>query len=193
MEEIIKSAVFEALIRLIEKDYGIISNKTKEECINHRLARYLEDILRDKGVISEETVDIEYDKYGKNPKKTSYGKRIRPDIIVHRRESENEDNLLVVEAKKGYPSPGDRAKVTDLVDSQDYNYSVGALVSYLPQKSYVMIKFKTGDGWEACWLDKDTLKVYAGQVPRKNRKPIVRSVLEEPSETRKQRAKRVRL
>jgi len=80
---------------------------------------------------------------------------IRPDIIVHERRSGNRNNLIVIEAKKNYDAKGDREKVTDLVKSGGFRYTVGAVISYFPMKEFVKIKFFTPDGtWKKYLLNK---------------------------------------
>ncbi len=148
MREKMKNCILKALQKLIEEDIDIIENATKEECINHKLAQYLEMKLNEEN-IPYGKVDIEYNKYKEDQKKMTRGRAIRPDVIVHERRSGAKNNLIVIEAKKGYPSKNDRQKVTDLVDSTKYRYSLGALISYLPNKNYIKIKFYNGnDSWD---------------------------------------------
>lgn len=155
MNELQKS-IIDALKLLIQRDCDLIETQPKEECINHKLAQYLECTLIEKNLLpNHHNVDMEYDKYKAGKKKSSDGRNIRPDIIVHRRRSGNEDNLIVIEAKKSYGSEDDRSKVKDLVDSKKFSYSLGAVISYLPQKEYVKIKFYERDkGWKEYLLNK---------------------------------------
>ena len=100
-------------------------------------------------------MDIEYNKYKEDEKKSSEGRNIRPDIIVHERKSGNRNNLIVIEAKKNYDAERDRGKVKDLVNSENFRYTVGAIISYFPMKKYVKIKFLTPDGtWKKYLLNK---------------------------------------
>ena len=146
-EEKIKQIIFKSLEKLILKDNLIIVKKIKEECINHRFAIYLEDKLEE--FLSEQnireliSVDLEYNKNYNNPKKllidgNENSKAIRPDIIVHQRDT-NDNNLIVIEAKKGYPNKNDIFKIKGLLNSP-YNYNLGFLVSYLPEKDYLNVK-----------------------------------------------------
>lgn len=103
----------------------------------------------------ELNVDVEYDKYKEDEKKSSGGKNIRPDIIVHKRKSGNENNLIVIEAKKNYIDKKDVEKIKDLVINEDFNYLLGAGVAYLPNRDYMKIKFfLPGDTWENYQLNK---------------------------------------
>ena len=154
MDELQKS-IIEALKLLIQYDTDLIKTQPKEECINHKLAQYLELILIKKRLLNKQDVDIEYNKYKENEKKSSSGRNIRPDIIVHERRSGNRNNLIVIEAKKNYDAKGDREKVTDLVKSGGFRYTVGAVISYFPMKEYVKIKFFTPGGtWKKYLLNK---------------------------------------
>jgi len=155
-----EKCVLEALSWLIQTDRELIETQPKEECINHKLAQYLEAVLRQEDLLSCCAVDIEYDKHREDEKKTSEGRKIRPDIIAHECRSGNRNNLIVIEAKKRYDVKKDRDNVAYLVNSMDYQYKVGAVISYLPRKDYVKIKFlKRGGGWEKYRLSKADLTI----------------------------------
>ena len=150
-----QECIIQALKLLVQNDADLIDTQPKEECINHKLAQYLESMLHEKNLLGNCCVDIEYNKYKEDEKKTSNGRNIRPDIIAHERKSGNRNNLIVIEAKKNYDAKGDRDKVTDLVNSEDYHYAVGAVISYFPMKEYVKIKFFTPNGiWKKYLLNK---------------------------------------
>ena len=156
----LQECVVQALKMLLQYDSDLIKTQPKEECINHKLAQYLEWVLHEKTLLDERDVDIEYNKYKEDEKKSSNGRNIRPDIIVHERKSGNRNNLIVIEAKKNYDAKGDRDKVTDLVNSEDYRYTVGAVISYFPMKEYIKIKFFTPDGiWKKYLLNKTDLTI----------------------------------
>jgi len=156
----LRASVFEALAMLIQLDSDLIKIRTKEECINHKLAQHLESVLNKMQLLGEHDVDIEYNKYEEEKKKSSNGRNIRPDIIVHKRLSGNSNNLIVIEAKKDYDTEKDRIKVTDLVNSDKYSYAIGVVISYLPEKEYLKIKFLEPDGtWSKYQLNKKHLKI----------------------------------
>lgn len=155
----LQGCVNQAIKMLIKFDGELIKTQPKEECINHKLAQRLEEILKKNRIIRTESVDIEYDKYKKDEKKNSQGKKIRPDIIVHQRRSGNENNLIVIEAKKNYPSKHDRDKVEDLMESQNYQYFLGVLISYQPNRPYIRVEFRKDSKWEPYWIDKQTLEI----------------------------------
>lgn len=151
----LEESVVQALKMLLQHDCELIETQPKEECINHKLAQYLEWVLHEKTLLEGLDVDIEYNKYKEDEKKSSDGRNIRPDIIVHERKSGNRNNLIVIEAKKNYDTKGDRGKVTELVNSEKFHYAVGSVISYFPKKEYVKIKFFTPDGtWKKYLLNK---------------------------------------
>lgn len=96
------------------RDSYLLEGILKEEAICHRMARYIEDWLLAKDLLSrfDLSVDVEYNKYGMDPKtvpgytapvlpKRKKELRTFPDIIVHQRGGEPERvNLLAVEVKK---------------------------------------------------------------------------------------------
>ena len=110
----LQGCVVQALKMLLQYDSDLINTQPKEECINHKLAQYLESVLHEKTLLEGRDVDIEYNKYKEDEKKSSDGRNIRPDIIVHERKSGNRNNLIVIEAKKNYDTTGDRGKGGDM-------------------------------------------------------------------------------
>ncbi len=137
----IKTLIERALKELIRRDVGLIHRKVKEECINHRLACYLEWFLSE--YESEYSVDLEYNKNYKDPKKIIIDenkniKAIRPDIIIHERET-NANNLIVFEIKKNYTDRHDLKKIKGLLRNP-YKYKYGCLISYLPTRKYIKVK-----------------------------------------------------
>lgn len=152
-------AIIEALKKLIKSDQILIETQPKEECINHKLAQYLEEVLKKRKLLGVCTVDVEYDKYQKDEKKILDGRNIRPDAIVHERKSGSSNNLIVIEAKKEYGREEDIVKVEDLVDNPAYKYKVGAVISYLPRQKYLKIKFYESKKWLIFKFDKTTFEL----------------------------------
>lgn len=129
------------LSTLWTRDNRLIVRRAKEEAINHRLARYLEDGLISKGV-AELDVDVEYNSDGEGKKKIRIKKRyrnVRPDVIFHRRET-NERNFLAIELKIDRTTSHDRDKLIGLMQPP-YNYKYGAAISCLPKHNYFRVIF----------------------------------------------------
>ena len=107
----IKTLIERALKELIGRDIDLIHRKVREECINHRLACYLEQFLSEYKCGIEYSVDLEYNKTIDENKNI---KAIRPDIIIHERET-NANNLIVFEIKKNYTDRHDLKKIKGLL------------------------------------------------------------------------------
>lgn len=90
----IKEKLKEAIFELYRNDYLLINNKCCERSIVFRLGLYLANSLAAYGL----DVDCEYNKNGEKPKSLSNKRFNYPDIIVHKRGS-NEDNVLIAEVK----------------------------------------------------------------------------------------------
>lgn len=120
-----------AIARLIAVDAYLLQADVNERSITHRLAMYLQDEF------PEWHVDCEYNRDGHETKRVTGlpgrtaagpedtdGSRVFPDIIVHRRDSE--DNLLVIEAKKAssrVPLDHDRLKLRAYHEQLRYRYA----------------------------------------------------------------------
>jgi len=145
--EDVKGLIKKSLEKLIENDGGLIHRKVREECINHRLSCHLEHFLKRNGLNCH--VDLEYNKNYDNPKKIiidehNNTKAIRPDIIVHIRET-NKYNFIAFEIKKSYTDRHDLEKIKGLL-KKPYNYKYGCLISYLPAKNYIKVKLLSNRG-----------------------------------------------
>lgn len=120
-------------------DNQIIDRNLKEECINHRFALYLEK--NKPPVYYNYYIDVEYDKNGSEMKtrlENGVPKIIRPDILVHKRTDDINDNLLAIECKKGYLNSNDKTKLNWLLGN-GYNYQACIGFSYQPSKDYFMV------------------------------------------------------
>ncbi len=112
-----------------------IDRKLHEVCINHKLA----EKLAAQACFSESEhgrlyVDIEFNREGAHPK-ILLEDVVRPDIIVHNRQSDhNKLNLLVVECKKEHASASaiedDRKNVINFIKCVKYAYQYGLCVIY---------------------------------------------------------------
>lgn len=140
MEAIIKQWIEISLGELFNSnDIQLIDRKLKEECINHRLAFYLE---RNKpNIYSAYYVDLEYNKNNRDEKSIQFQgakKFIRPDIIIHLRNDDITDNLIAFECKKLHLNSNDKAKLKGLLGN-GYNYKVCLGISYQPNRNYFLV------------------------------------------------------
>ncbi|MGD0679986.1 MAG: hypothetical protein ABSC94_31770, partial [Polyangiaceae bacterium] len=114
-----KARLIEAIEALLVADAGLLKRDLNERTLTHRLALYLDPLFKEVEGQSWD-VDCEYNRnlYSakrlqipgrRGPNQTDdeddKGTTVYPDIIVHKREL-NSHNLLVIEAKKN-TSPAD--------------------------------------------------------------------------------------
>ncbi|MBK9960786.1 MAG: hypothetical protein IPP06_05485 [Saprospiraceae bacterium] len=90
----------QSLERFTKNDIDLLKISIHEECLNHRLAVYIEQILSE-CQIDKFYVDIEYNRNIDMIKSINHD-NIRIDIIVHGR-GNNQNNLLAFEKKKKQP------------------------------------------------------------------------------------------
>jgi hypothetical protein len=124
-------AILAAVDSLLDRDAYLLKADANERSISHRLGMYLEREFPDFNV------DCEYNRDGIEPKKLprfvlqpdsqdTDAKTVFPDIIVHRRAT-NDDNLLVVEIKKtsnGDEREHDRRKLRGYKSILGYQYAL---------------------------------------------------------------------
>lgn len=90
--------------RLIEEQPELLDLEVTERALTHQLAKYVAE------KIPNFDVDVEYNRHGNVPKRLNLPSRessddeirartVFPDIIVHRRNTD-EENILVIEVKK---------------------------------------------------------------------------------------------
>ncbi|MDD3945656.1 MAG: hypothetical protein PHS38_13230 [Bacteroidales bacterium] len=101
-----------------------------EQAFVFRVGLHLNSLLK-QTPYKELDLDSEYNKCHGNIKRSRrFPKGLRPDLIIHRRDS-NEDNKLVVEFKGWWNNnlQSDIRKLEDLTDPNDnYHYLIGVLV-----------------------------------------------------------------
>jgi hypothetical protein len=133
-EEIIKRTRI-ALGILQKNDLFLLRVKAHERSIAHKLAEYLQEQFPDWNV------DCEYNRMRNMPKLLDRledfeeckghrkSNRVFPDIIVHKRNTE--DNLLVVELKKSNLDPKCDIKKLELFTEKDhFHYSLGLFIEF---------------------------------------------------------------
>ncbi len=115
MRKEMAALVDKAIDRLIESESELLELDVSERALSHHLARCLGELVSN-GL----KVDVEYNRHFANPKRLDLPPRkaldreirattVFPDIIIHRRNSDD-NNLLVLELKK----PGEDTAYDDL-------------------------------------------------------------------------------
>lgn len=134
-----KVKIREALRLFIDKDKEeLLKVDIYESTISHRIAVYLE------GLFPDYDIDCEYNKNLLGDKKNVNGKKIRPDILIHKRLN-NDANCVVIEIKKnGIKSKLAQADIKKLKDCMigTLNYNLGVFVGVVKRKIQV------------CWIEK---------------------------------------
>ena len=132
--QVAQSRLRRALRRLYERDRFLIETSVNERSITHWMAVYMQEAF------PGWDVDCEYNKNGANPKRLpvapweittadTNGQTVYPDIIVHHRGTQ--ENLLVIEAKKGWTganSANDVRKLQAFGELEEFAYRFGAFV-----------------------------------------------------------------
>jgi len=128
----IKEKIERAVRLLRRNDLFLLVNDSDEWAISHKLAEYLQKEFLDWHV------DVEYNR-DKDQIKTLDEEKVRPDIIVHIRNTDS--NLLVVEVKKSnnldyvYLDKERLKKFTSLEGK--YKYNIGLLaIFYVANESH---------------------------------------------------------
>lgn len=129
-----------AIRRFKDKHYKLLDVCANERSLTHKLAECLQVEFK------EYDVDCEYNRRGTDVKRLERllfrgapsddldARTVYPDIIVHQR-GEDENNLLVIEAKKsGVDDTIDREKLYDFThDSQFmYRYAAQIIFEFIP-------------------------------------------------------------
>ncbi|MEQ8209409.1 MAG: hypothetical protein RH917_06215 [Lacipirellulaceae bacterium] len=124
--------VRDAVDQLYKNDDSLIERGVHEVAISHHLASYIAEGMGHRCKHSYH-VDIEYNKNMNEVKRLvpeEEGKR--PDIIVHRRQS-NDHNLLIVELKKNQPvlanDDDDRKLKGATTDQGDFRFKLGVYLN----------------------------------------------------------------
>ena len=122
---LIKEKIDTAIRTLLKNDLFLLRNNSDEWSISHKFAEYLQQRF------SDWHVDVEYNR-DKDRIKELNEKDVRPDIIVHIRDTDN--NLLVIETKKSNNLKKineDRKRLSKFTSLKGkYRYKLGALVIF---------------------------------------------------------------
>ena len=157
----IKEILSNAIKTLFLEDSRIIFRKLKEEAINHRLAVYIENELKQCLDLSYLNVDLEYNKNYDSDKDIirtdGQIKKIRPDILVHQREN-NYNNKIAFECKINSLSKYDKEKLIALRKAP-YNYENAIGIVYKPEKDYFFLYCVNNDICEKHIIEKNRVYI----------------------------------
>ena len=122
-----KQIILDALENVVSEPYYKKVPDMHEVALCHRLAVHLENSSKFTGYL----IDCDYNKAAEDKKTNPEGCGFRPDIIVHVRGS-NENNLIMIEAKKAPCSQEKKAEVKErLIDNGNkYQYAHAFLVVF---------------------------------------------------------------
>jgi len=131
--EDVKQRVINAVCALYRYDRELLDVNANERSITHKLAEYLQHEF------PNWNVDCEYNRLGRDAKRLKFNfrsvdphdieaKTVFPDIIVHRRRTE--ENLIVIEVKKanGSADTKDVDKLQTFCKDEGYKYQYGLLL-----------------------------------------------------------------
>ncbi len=124
---VLKQNVEDAINLFIQNDTELLNLRVYELAVSHRIAVYLEKIFDDKGL----NFDCEYDKRFDLKKPGPDDKPMRPDILVHTRNSQD-NNKLAIEIKKQHVFRRDIEKLKMLTNQDGiYKYALGVFIYFL--------------------------------------------------------------
>lgn len=135
-----KGKIREALKLFIAKDkQGLLHVDIYEPTISHRIAVYLEDLF------PGFDIDCEYNKTLLGKKKDMNGKKIRPDIIIHKRMTNEANNVILEIKKNGKNSKLAKADILKIKKCMKgtLNYDLGVFIGILKRNIYI------------CWIEKN--------------------------------------
>lgn len=129
--------------KLYQNDCYLIMHDVHEQTISSAFSCYLKEHFQ------EWNVDTEYSRDDELPKKLT-GKNKRPDIIIHKRGSNNSrgtemNNLLVIEIKKnptGEEKRKDLEKIDAFVNESPFLYCFGVFINLQKNKEDVSFDWR---------------------------------------------------
>lgn len=133
-------------------DYYSENEAVSERCMMFRIGWYMLNRMKTLEKFHWADLDCEYNKHLENPKlmhvlgldgSSQKYKGVIPDLLIHKRMSD-ENNLLIIEFKKGTPSSkrrdNDYRKLTYFTDaSKEFSYDVGLYIELHKKKALVKV------------------------------------------------------
>ena len=148
--EKLKDIFKQCVDKMLKDDYHLIKNDSHEGSISFRIGHYLENKLKESSDFNGFVVDLEYNRNLDNIKSFE-GKKVRPDLIVHKRgENGPSYNLMVIEIKKHtapcYEKDRDCDRLKKFISEEyGFQYEIGGmLIINCVEKSKSIRWFKNG-------------------------------------------------
>ncbi|PCJ39716.1 MAG: hypothetical protein COA81_09965 [Alphaproteobacteria bacterium] len=136
----------DAIAEFYEKERELLKHKGIEQAMVFRIGIYLNELLK-KTSLKDHSLDCEYNKKGKDPKtEIDDGTAIRPDMLIHKRGSGRDNNILAIEFKGWWNTnrSKDIEKLKNLTKPNGgYKYKLGVFV-VLEERSAEYSFFKGG-------------------------------------------------
>lgn len=139
--QIIKSKISHCIDRIYNEDGDLFGRKNYEVTVSCKLSQYL--FLE----FQKYDVDCEYDKHKNIKKKARINgedKKIRPDILIHKRGNDDSNIVAIEVKKKNNPNRReyDFAKLKSLTSQTgDYKYKLGVFIDFAKLHSNLIIKY----------------------------------------------------
>ncbi len=131
-----------AIYNFITNDWPeLMKLDVHEVTMAHRIGVYLEEKFR------EYNIDLEYNRDKANVKRNMNGSNVRPDIIIHKRNSDN--NLCIFEIKK------------NSIDSKDAKNDIKKLKNEVKKYNYKLGVFLgiTAHRINICWIERNSKEI----------------------------------
>ena len=126
----LRDDILSALSRVYDEDRDLLSDNVDacERSLMHRFTRYMMELVESSNdsIYKGVRVDGEYNRHLCNPKRLN-GKFIFPDVIIHRRKTD-EHNLCIIEFKKSLRD-GDKSDCNEKSKGRRFNDDIRKLKS----------------------------------------------------------------
>ena len=146
--EDIKKLVNASLEKFYKNDRDLIEidnegDMISEQCMVFHIGSYMKNKMNTLAKFQWADLDCEYNRNMDDPKMMCSGRRIIPDLVIHRRRS-NRNNLLVIEFKKenaeSCDKKKDRNKLMYLTNqAKEYKYNFGLFIELDSHEVYVEV------------------------------------------------------
>lgn len=132
-----------SITRFYANDSLLVSIRGTERSCVFKIGAYLNELVNCE-LGSDYNVDSEYNKKLKNPKVDHKFKLVRPDLIIHKRNTSDENaNILAIEFKGWWNnSEKDIEKLKDFTNPKyEYKYKLAILIKLNKKQENVVYKF----------------------------------------------------